>query len=630
MLGIFLFVIAGIELAWAVVVIRADPRRWDNRVFAVIGAVDSIMAGVRSVYVLEGYAIDDWAVGRLCSVLSVVLGYLTFEFAWSFPFSRPAPGWSRAVVGGLSVAAIALLSSPDALRLIPVATFGYFLPVFILTVALLWRNLRRVEGRAAAAVRLVVAALVLRWTFAMMTYGVARQVSPQAFSSALVLESTLSVLLASILIGYAVLSGQLFRVRGVVAELVVHATVVLAMTTMVVAGIEAVLTLAPGPAALRIGLFAVAALPLVMLAGATRMRKRLEVALDPRRAMRATVVDRILRGERRADPAALIDDTCGAFSEVSQGGTVRFLAAPGRRIAGARGELGGELAARLRDEGHVLEGGIMHVAVRVADDLHGALELTGGQQDRDTLLAAWALAGHLAVKLENAALFAELEESRRLATLGSFAAAIAHDIRTPLASISMNVQMLRRKVKLPPDDMEHFEIALEELARLNGSIGDLLDYAKPVRLQETALELREVLGDAARGIAATFADRGVALDIELGDDVPAVRGDAHRLRQVLVNLLDNAAQASTRGSAVKLRGAPAEDGRVAVEITDEGKGIAAADLGRIFEPFFTTRPDGTGLGLAIVQKLVRAHHGELLVRSTPGKGSTFTVLLPAG
>jgi two-component system, NtrC family, sensor kinase len=96
-----------------------------------------------------------------------------------------------------------------------------------------------------------------------------------------------------------------------------------------------------------------------------------------------------------------------------------------------------------------------------------------------------------------------------------------------------------------------------------------------------------------------------------------------------VNLVGNAADASTSGGAVTVRAKPANDSQVAIEIEDHGRGIQADDLPRIFEPFFTTRPDGTGLGLSICQKVVRAHGGDIQVRSTPGSGSTFTILLPA-
>jgi signal transduction histidine kinase len=105
-------------------------------------------------------------------------------------------------------------------------------------------------------------------------------------------------------------------------------------------------------------------------------------------------------------------------------------------------------------------------------------------------------------------------------------------------------------------------------------------------------------------------------------------GDAERIRQVLLNLLDNAAKASPDGASITLR-TRSQGEKVAIEVSDHGRGIDADSLPRIFEPFYTTRPDGTGLGLAIVHKLVRAHQGEIQVRSTPGQGSTFTVLLPA-
>ena len=98
---------------------------------------------------------------------------------------------------------------------------------------------------------------------------------------------------------------------------------------------------------------------------------------------------------------------------------------------------------------------------------------------------------------------------------------------------------------------------------------------------------------------------------------------------MLANLVGNAADASQPGAHVTIRAKTADAARVAIEIEDQGRGIGADDLPRIFEPFFTTRPDGTGLGLAICHKVVRAHGGDIHVRSVPGQGSTFTVLLPA-
>ena len=251
-----------------------------------------------------------------------------------------------------------------------------------------------------------------------------------------------------------------------------------------------------------------------------------------------------------------------------------------------------------------------------------------GTIDRDTYVVARDLAARVALAVERREAVAELEDARRLAALGQFAAAIAHDIRTPLTSISLNVQILRQKLSLSDDDREHLDIALEELGRLDKSVAEILDFAKPVRLAPQPIDVGELIETTTRGMSPVLSEKGVDLRCEPSDPLPAVQGDPQRLRQVLVNLVDNAADASQRGAHVTVRARSAE-ARVAIEIEDHGRGIASDDLPRIFEPFFTTRPDGTGLGLAICHKVVRAHGGELQVRSTVGGGSTFTILLPA-
>jgi signal transduction histidine kinase len=231
--------------------------------------------------------------------------------------------------------------------------------------------------------------------------------------------------------------------------------------------------------------------------------------------------------------------------------------------------------------------------------------------------------------VERAQAVSELDDARRLAALGQFAAAIAHDIRTPLTSISLNVQILRQKLQLSDDDREHLDIALEELARLDKSVAEILDFAKPVKLAPQSIDVAELIETTARGLTPVLFEKGVKLECVPPAELPSVQGDPQRLRQVLVNLVGNAAEASTPGAQVTVRAKPADKAHVAIEVEDRGRGIKAADLPRIFEPFFTTRPDGTGLGLAICHKVVRAHGGELQVRSIVGEGSTFTILLPA-
>jgi signal transduction histidine kinase len=260
--------------------------------------------------------------------------------------------------------------------------------------------------------------------------------------------------------------------------------------------------------------------------------------------------------------------------------------------------------------------------------LVGAFYIERGTIDRDTYMVARDLAARVALAVEREEAVAALDDAQRLAALGQFAAAIAHDIRTPLTSISLNVQILRRKLQLSDDDREHLDIALEELARLDKSVGEILDFAKPVKLANEAIDVGELLDTTARGMSPVLSEKGVSLKLEPKRDGMTVHGDPKRLRQVLTNLVDNAADASGSGKEVVLRVTSAND-QVAIEVEDHGRGIDIHDLPKIFDPFFTTRPDGTGLGLAICHKVVRAHGGDIKVRSIPGGGSTFTVLLPA-
>src|SRR5678810_202606 len=121
--------------------------------------------------------------------------------------------------------------------------------------------------------------------------------------------------------------------------------------------------------------------------------------------------------------------------------------------------------------------------------------------------------------VQRAQAVSELHDARRLAALGQFAAAIAHDIRTPLTSISLNVQILRRKLELSDDNREHLDIALEELARLDRSVAEILDFAKPVKLSAEQIDIGELLQDAAKGLTPVLSERGVALRYEGGDDL---------------------------------------------------------------------------------------------------------------
>ena len=662
MLAAALLIVTCLGFAFPALILREGAPSRDARIFAVIGVVDATTSAMRAVLVLMGHPLGSLEALPITGVASVVISYYSLAFAWSFPLGRPLPRrLSRAVAiaGLMAIASFWLIPGYSIVGVM--CSSLYFTPIGVLIIVFLVRNFRNLPQSQLTSARIILVALGGRWLIGLTLYTVLFQVSPRAFEIGLVIEATLVVALCLLAIGYAVLRDQLFRIRGAVAELIVFASAGAVILLASGAVIEVLLTNVEDPTLLRAGLMAAALVPAGLVALGSRLRPRLEASvlapLDPRRALRAAVTERVLRAaDRSRTPAELLELTLAALGDMSATGEVRFLRGPAwpqSASPGQTSQLGPALAARLlhEDTTHLLPGqatalppdvaaelrltsACLLVPVRVERELLGALAIGASEHckatiDRDTVMAAAAMSRHLALRLQNWALYAELEESRRLATLGSFAAAIAHDLRTPLTSVQMNVQILRGKVQLPADDMEYFDIAEAELRRLNAHISELLDFAKPVRLDTGPHDLGEVADDAARGIEAVLAERKLTLSRELAPDLPAARCDMVRLRQILINLLDNAAKASPPGSAITIRTHSAPAGMVAIEVADTGRGIDAANLPRIFEPFFTTRPDGTGLGLAIVHKLVRAHQGEIEVKSTLGAGSTFTVLLPA-
>lgn len=246
------------------------------------------------------------------------------------------------------------------------------------------------------------------------------------------------------------------------------------------------------------------------------------------------------------------------------------------------------------------------------------LRMRGGSEDGYVLI--------MVDTTERNALQEEVEEFRRLAALGEFAAAIAHDIRTPLSAIRMSVQILRTKVELPAEDMEYFDLTLEAISRLGRDVDELLDFTKPAFLRIDTVHLREIVEDARDAVVGGVSSE-VPVMIEVPHDLKVPVDEAH-LRKVLVNLIQNAVEATDTGGRVTVE-ATSDGEEVRIAVRDEGRGIEASDLDRIWDPFFTTRTDGTGLGLAIVRKTVTAHGGRVEVASEPGEGASFEIRLPA-
>lgn len=589
--------------------------------------------------------------------------YFLTLFAYSFPLDRPAPARLRLpllVATALFIASTVRMSLHTGRE--PAWTLLYMLPYFALSVVHVRRNWRRAtvpgESAPSAPVSVVQLAILTPWVLSLLTFGALYLVGNDRLPPWIDLAQCVAMAVVVVGgVGVAILRYHLFSVRVLVAEAVVStgAAAILAGYLGVVAP-----SLHGSLAALSTTALAtvvVAGLPTFLLQGTFDALERflgrtgslVSAGPSPRdaleRALSATA--------RTVDPDAVIEAVLAAATEVT-GGRARFLR-HGPIPEGAREDMPTELADLLdahRRRFHSLDqapelppallawmrrgGAHLVVPVRREGALHGALVVDAEVVSRDATLLCASLAEHVALKLENLALYAEqarlakeLEESRRLAALGSFAAAMAHDIRTPLTSIAMNVQILRGRGYLSEGDREYLDIASEEIARLDGSVAEILDFARPLQLRREPVAPRELLDDVARTMSPVLADRGLGLAVECAGPEGAAGplADPRALRQLLINLIDNAADASVRGGTVSVQAA-VDDERLVLRVVDRGRGIAPEHLGRIFEPFFTTRPDGTGLGLAIAQKIVRGHAGEISVRSEPERGTIFEVTLP--
>lgn len=228
---------------------------------------------------------------------------------------------------------------------------------------------------------------------------------------------------------------------------------------------------------------------------------------------------------------------------------------------------------------------------------------------------------------------ARLVESERFAANGRLAAAVAHEVNTPLQSIQSFLYLLTRAPAR--ERAGYIAMAQQEIERIGRILHQLLDLYHPATQQHTPLQLNELLERMLMLNDPLLARHRVRVERALDPDLPPVLGRTDLLIQVGINLLVNAVQAMPGGGTLRIRTATPPPGQapfprgVCVEISDSGTGIPPEELERIFEPFYSTKPTGNGLGLSICRQIVQEHGGVLSVRSAPGAGSTFRIVLPA-
>ncbi len=226
----------------------------------------------------------------------------------------------------------------------------------------------------------------------------------------------------------------------------------------------------------------------------------------------------------------------------------------------------------------------------------------------------------------------KLRRAESLAALTTLAAGVAHEIKNPLGSIGIHIQLIERILKkLDNKNAEQIhsllEIINEEIERLNDIVKNFLFTVRPVELTTENINLYNLLSDIVNFIKYEAEKEGIDIIFEVPKNLPKIFADSRYLRPAFLNIIKNAIEACTQGDKVEISGCE-KDETVEIQISDSGHGISKEDVDKIFEPYFSTKDTGTGLGLTIVYKIIREHGGNLKVDSVDNKGTTFTIILP--
>ena len=220
--------------------------------------------------------------------------------------------------------------------------------------------------------------------------------------------------------------------------------------------------------------------------------------------------------------------------------------------------------------------------------------------------------------------------SQRLAALGRLTSGVAHEVKNPLNSMMIHVELIKERLDAPTQEVrQSLEVIGGEIRRLDRVVQGFLGFMRPHELELKPIEVSALLHSVVVLVEAEWQSQGVRFILAVAQGLPVIEGDEELLRQALLNLVQNACQAMPAGGVVTV-GARVEDRTLCLEVADEGVGVAPEDVERMFALYYTTRPDGTGIGLSIVYRIVQMHDGTIDVRSELGRGTTMTVRLPYG
>jgi two-component system sensor histidine kinase HydH len=221
----------------------------------------------------------------------------------------------------------------------------------------------------------------------------------------------------------------------------------------------------------------------------------------------------------------------------------------------------------------------------------------------------------------------QVETNRRLAAIGKLAAGVAHEIRNPLSSIKGFATYFSRRYENEPEDVEIAKIMVQEVERMDRSITQLLEFAKPMAVQIKQTRIVPLIRHSLKLVSHDLGKKKIQVKTDIRTKRESIYTDPERICQVLLNLYMNALNAMDSKGILEVGVADVAD-NLEIRVADNGCGIPAKDLEKIFDPYFTTRAKGTGLGLSIAHRIVENLNGDIRVESRPSKGTVFYITLP--
>ncbi len=221
----------------------------------------------------------------------------------------------------------------------------------------------------------------------------------------------------------------------------------------------------------------------------------------------------------------------------------------------------------------------------------------------------------------------QLQVSERLAALGRVTAGVAHEVKNPLNSMRLWLEVLKGNMPVEPEAQQAVKMLDSEIDRLDRAVKTFLNFTKPLEFKLEETDLRLLLDDVLDAARPAIAQAGVELRVDLPSEFPSTLVDSQLMHQAVLNLLLNACEFTTPGGRITLSLRRSGDSAI-IAVADSGKGISAEDQKKIFQLFFTTRQGGTGIGLANTFRFVQLHNGRIEFDSEVGRGTTFRVELP--